>query len=54
LVSHGDVIRAALMFALGIPLDFYRRIEVAQASISTIHIEPNMVRVLSMNERPRL
>jgi broad specificity phosphatase PhoE len=54
LVSHGDVIRAALMFALGIPLDFYRRIEIAQGSISTIHIEPHMIRVLAMNERPHL
>jgi broad specificity phosphatase PhoE len=54
LVSHGDVIRAALLFALGMPLDFYRRIEIAQASISTIRIEPNMVRVLGMNERPHL
>jgi probable phosphoglycerate mutase len=54
LVSHGDVIRAALMFALGTPLDFYRRIEVAQGSVSTIVIEPPMVRVLGMNERPRL
>src|SRR5262249_55215426 len=25
-VSHGDVIRAALLFALGMPLDFYNRI----------------------------
>jgi probable phosphoglycerate mutase len=54
IVSHGDVIRAALMFALGMPLDFYRRIEIAQASVSTIQIEPNMVRVLRMNERPHL
>src|ERR1700720_1121579 len=30
-VSHGDVIRAALVFALGMPLDFYGRIEVATA-----------------------
>jgi len=53
-VSHGDVIRAALVFALGMPLDFYNRIEVAQGSISTIRIEPHAIRVLSLNERPRL
>src|SRR5689334_18372071 len=35
-VSHGDVIRAALVFALGMPLDFYGRIEVVQGSLSTI------------------
>jgi probable phosphoglycerate mutase len=53
-VSHGDVIRAALVFALGMPLDFYHRIEVAQASLSTIRIEPNLIRVLRINERPPL
>src|SRR5207237_3055707 len=34
-VSHGDVIRSALVFALGMPLDFYNRLEVGQGSIST-------------------
>ncbi len=54
LVSHGDVIRSALVFALGMPLDFYGRIEVAQASISTIRIDADGIRVLAVNERPRL
>jgi broad specificity phosphatase PhoE len=54
IVSHGDVIRAALLFALGMPLDFYSRIEVAPASISTIHLESGGLRVLGINERPRL
>jgi probable phosphoglycerate mutase len=53
-VSHGDVIRAALVFALGMPLDFYGRIEVAQGSLSTIRIDPDGVRVLAMNDRPWL
>ena len=38
-VSHGDVIRAALLFALGMPLDFYSRIEIAFASLSTIRLD---------------
>jgi probable phosphomutase (TIGR03848 family) len=50
-VSHGDVIRAALVFALGMPLDFYARIEVATASLSTIRIDANGVRVIAINER---
>jgi broad specificity phosphatase PhoE len=54
IVSHGDVIRAGLLFALGMPLDFYSRIEVAPASISTIHLEAGGMRVLGVNERPRL
>ena len=53
-VSHGDVIRAALVFALGMPLDFYNRIEVGQGSISTIRIDSGGIRVVAINERPRL
>jgi probable phosphoglycerate mutase len=53
-VSHGDVIRAAVVFALGMPLDFYGRIEVAQGSISTVRIDQGGIRVIAINERPRL
>jgi broad specificity phosphatase PhoE len=54
IVSHGDVIRAALLFALGMPLDLYSRIEVGLASLNTIHIDNSGIRVLAVNERPRL
>jgi probable phosphoglycerate mutase len=54
IVSHGDVIRAALLFALGMPLDFYSRIEVGLASLNTIHIDNSGIRVIAVNERPRL
>ncbi len=54
IVSHGDVIRAALLFALGMPLDFYARLEVALASISTIRLDGSGIRVLTLNEGPRL
>ena len=53
-VSHGDVIRAALLFALGMPLDFYSRIEVAFASLSTIRLDGSGIRVLGINDWPRL
>ena len=53
-VSHGDVIRSALLFALGMPLDHYSRIEVGLGSISTIRIDAEGIRVLAINERPRL
>lgn len=52
-VSHGDVIRAALLFALGMPLDFIRRIEVGIASLSSIRIDDDGMRVLGFNELPR-
>jgi broad specificity phosphatase PhoE len=53
-VSHGDVIRCALLFALGMPLDHYNRLEVGQGSISTIHIDDAGIRVRAINNRPRL
>jgi probable phosphomutase (TIGR03848 family) len=54
LVSHGDVIRSALVYALGMPLDFYNRIEIAQGSISTVRIDASGIRILALNDRPRL
>src|SRR3954467_14605038 len=54
IVSHGDVIRSALVYALGMPLDFYGRIEVVQGSVSPIRIDESGIRVVSINERPRL
>ena len=54
LVSHGDVIRAVLLFALGMPLDLYNRIEIGQGSISTITIGAGGIRVTTLGERPRL
>jgi broad specificity phosphatase PhoE len=54
IVSHGDVIRAGLLFALGMPLDFYSRIEVAFASLSTIRLDSSGIRVSGLNEWPRL
>jgi probable phosphoglycerate mutase len=52
LVSHGDVIRAALAFALAMPLDLFNRLEVATGSLSTIRIDAGGFRVVAVNERP--
>jgi len=49
-----DSIRAVLRFALGMPLDFYNRIEIGQGSISTIQMQPSGIRVTTLGERPRL
>jgi probable phosphoglycerate mutase len=51
-VSHGDVIRAALLFALGMPLDLYARIEIDLASISTIEVADTGFRVRRLNHGP--
>ena len=53
-VSHGDVIRSALLFALGMPLDSYNSIEISQGGVSTLRIDAGGIRVLTLNERPRL
>src|SRR5437588_811282 len=39
---------------LGLPLDHYNRLEIGQGSVSTIHIDAAGIRVLAINERPRL
>jgi probable phosphoglycerate mutase len=36
--SHGDIIRAALTYALGMPIDHFLRLEVAPASVSTLRV----------------
>jgi broad specificity phosphatase PhoE len=52
-VSHGDVIRAAVLFALGMPLDLYARIEIGLGSISTVEFVDFGCCVRRLNERPR-
>jgi broad specificity phosphatase PhoE len=50
LVSHSDVIKAALLYHLGMPLDAYGRIEVEPASISTLVVGDWGSKVLRLNE----
>ena len=50
LVSHGDVIKAALLYHLGLPIDAYQRIEVGPASLSVLVVGDWGARVLSLNE----
>jgi broad specificity phosphatase PhoE len=49
LVSHGDVIKAALAYYLGVPLDMFHRIEISPASVSIVRIEPYGAQVLLVN-----
>jgi broad specificity phosphatase PhoE len=49
LVSHGDIIRAALAHYLGIPLDFILRFEVAPASVSALELGDQEPRILWVN-----
>lgn len=49
LVSHSDVIKAALVYFLGMPLDLMHRIEIDQASVSAVAFEEWTTRVLYVN-----
>jgi probable phosphoglycerate mutase len=50
LVSHSDVIKAAILFHIGLSLDLFSRIEIAPGSISTLVIGDWGARLVSLNE----
>jgi probable phosphoglycerate mutase len=50
LVSHSDVIKAAILFHIGLSLDLFSRIEIAPGSISTMVIGDWGARLVSLNE----
>jgi len=50
LVSHSDVIKAALLYHLGLPVDAYPRIEIEPASVSTLVVGAWGAKVLRLNE----
>jgi broad specificity phosphatase PhoE len=52
-VSHSDVIKAALAYALGLPLHFFDRFDVAPASVSAVVVGDWGLKVLSVNETMR-
>ena len=53
LVTHGDVIKGAVLHYLGLPLDDYQRIEVEPASVSTIEIGDWGSKIAALNEKVR-
>lgn len=50
LVSHGDPIRSAILFYLGVSLDLIHRIEVAPASVSVLAITDWGGRLMRLND----
>jgi broad specificity phosphatase PhoE len=50
IVSHSDVIKAAILFHVGISLDLFSRIEVAPGSISTLIVGDWGAKLVSLNE----
>lgn len=51
LVSHGDIIRAAVLAILGLSLDAYHRIDIDPASVTTLSIWPGGGKIVGLNER---
>lgn len=49
-VSHGDMIKAAVAHYAGIPLDLFQRIEISHASMSVVEIDDDGVRILAVND----
>jgi probable phosphomutase (TIGR03848 family) len=54
LFSHGDVIRAAVAYFAGVPLDLFQRIEIRPASISTLRFSDDSVLILGVNDTGEL
>ena len=52
LVSHSDMLRAIILFYLGMSLDEFGRIEISPGSISRLVVEGWGARILSLNEVP--
>jgi probable phosphoglycerate mutase len=52
IVSHADLIKAALAFWAGTPLDLLRRIDIAPASVSRVSLDADGVLILGLNEPP--
>ena len=50
LVSHSDVIKAALLYFLGLPIDAYGRFEIEPASISTLAVGDWGAKLIRLNE----
>lgn len=48
-VSHGDVLRAAVAYFIGVPIDLFQRLEIAPASVSGLALEPWGARLLFLN-----
>lgn len=50
LVSHGDVIKAAVSHVLGLPIDAWPRFDIAPASITSVLIDQSGARLGTLNE----
>jgi probable phosphoglycerate mutase len=50
LVSHSDVIRAAVLYCLGLSLDAFWRIEIHPGSLTTLCVDDRGAKLIALNE----
>jgi probable phosphomutase (TIGR03848 family) len=53
-ISHADLIKAAVAYYAGIHLDMFQRIEISPASVSIIEISDEAVRILLVNDTGKI
>ena len=51
IVSHADVIKAAVGYFTATPIDLLQRIEISACSVSVVVIDKDIVRLLTINNR---
>jgi broad specificity phosphatase PhoE len=47
--SHADLVKAAIIYYAGMPVDFYHRIEISPASVSILEMFEEMPRIITLN-----
>lgn len=50
IISHADIIKAAVAYYAGIHLDMFHRIEISPASVSIVELYDDTARILLLNE----
>ena len=49
IVSHADVIRAAVAYFAAIPIDMIERFEISPCSVSVLAVDPDNATLLAIN-----
>ncbi len=49
-VAHADVVRLAVAYFLGLPLDLYQRLVISPASVTVLHLGPEGPRLIRLND----
>jgi probable phosphoglycerate mutase len=53
-VSHGDLIKLAVAYFIGLPLDFFQRLQISPASITALAVGETGSRLLALNYEANL